>query len=137
MEHQVFRRRGWFLGKAIHGSGVEDIGWFAPNGEEMAGENWGEGFAKSIGVFLNGNAIPYPDPRGERVVDDSFLVLLSAHHDEISFTLPGPEWGREWSKVIDTAEGGFVDDGEIYEALDEIVIQGRSLAVLKRSESDG
>lgn len=136
MEHHVFRRRGWFLGKAIYGSGVDDIGWFAPNGEEMAEENWGEGLAKSIGVFLNGNAILYPDPRGERLVDDSFLVLFSAHHEEISFTLPGPEWGKEWTKIIDTAEGGFVDNGETYQALDAIVIQGRSLAVLKRSEPD-
>jgi hypothetical protein len=29
-----------------------------------------------------------------------------------------------------------MDDGEIYQALDEIAVQGRSLTVLKRSESD-
>ena len=30
------------------------IGWFTPGGEEMSEEDWQAGFAKSLGVFLNG-----------------------------------------------------------------------------------
>ena len=51
---------------------VADIGWFTPAGTEMTDEDWQVGFAKSLGVFLNGEAIPTPNERGERVVDDSF-----------------------------------------------------------------
>ncbi|MFO7784234.1 MAG: glycogen debranching protein GlgX, partial [Desulfatiglandales bacterium] len=29
-EHPVFMRRGWFLGRPIHGSGIDDIAWFMP-----------------------------------------------------------------------------------------------------------
>ena len=34
-------------------------------------------YAKALAVFLNGDAIPEPDPRGEPVVDDSFLLLFN------------------------------------------------------------
>jgi len=51
-EHPVFRRRKWFQGRPIHGAKVTDIGWFTPNGMEMAEEQWGEGFAKALGVFI-------------------------------------------------------------------------------------
>jgi isoamylase len=134
LEHPVFMRRGWFLGRAIHGGRVDDIGWFTPDGNEMAEENWGEGFAKSILVFLNGRAIPYPDSRGEKIVDDSFLVLFNAHHESIPFILPGPQWGKQWIRVLDTAEGGFIDTADNPVAGEEIPVQGRSLVVLMRKE---
>ena len=51
------------------------------------------GFAKSLGVFLNGDAIPTPNERGERVVDDSFYVMFNAHHEALTFTLPEEKWG--------------------------------------------
>jgi glycogen operon protein len=61
-EHPVFRRRRWFQGRPIHGQGVPDLGWFKPDAEEMSEEDWQQGFGKSIGVFLNGEAIPSPGP---------------------------------------------------------------------------
>jgi len=133
-EHPVFMRRGWFLGRAIHGGGVEDIGWFTPDGIEMAEENWGEGFAKSVTVFLNGRAIAYPGPRGEKIVDDSFLVLFNAHHESIPFKLPAQEWGKQWTRLLDTGEGGFIDDQKEYAPQEEISVQSRSLVLLRRKE---
>ena len=70
----------------------------------MTDEDWQSGFAKSIGVFLNGDAIPSPTPRGERVVDDSFLVLFNAHHEPLDFTLPAAGWGERWVRMLDTAD---------------------------------
>jgi len=137
LDHPVFMRRGWFLGRAIHGSGVDDIGWFTPNGIEMAEENWGEGFAKSMAVFLNGRAIPYPDTRGERIVDDSFLLLFNAHHESLPFTLPAPEWGKQWIGVLDTAGGGFTNEENGLVAQEQIVVQSRSLVLLMRKEENG
>ena len=57
---------------------------------------------KSVAVFLNGDAISEPDPRGERVTDDRFLLLFNAGAEPITFTLPGVRYGREWEIVIDT-----------------------------------
>jgi glycogen operon protein len=45
------------------------------------------------------------DSRGERVTDDSFLICLNAHHEDIEVTLPGPEYGTGWAIVVDTAVG--------------------------------
>ncbi len=133
-EHPVFMRRGWFLGRPIHGSGIDDIAWFMPDGMEMAEEDWGEGFAKSIAVFLNGKAIPYPNLRGERIMDDSFLIFFNAWHEPISFNLPGPEWGEKWVRMLDTVEGGFLEDEKTMKAGEEVLVQDRSLILLMRGE---
>jgi len=133
-EHPVFRRRRWFLGARIRGEGVRDIGWFRPDGELMGEADWREGFAKSLGMFLNGDAIPNLDPRGEPVVDDTFYVLFNAYHEPLPFRLPArPEWGERWVKVLDTAElrpvGG---EEESFEAGGEVPVAGRAVVVLKK-----
>ncbi|HEV8581309.1 MAG TPA: glycogen debranching protein GlgX [Thermoanaerobaculia bacterium] len=130
-QHPVFRRRRWFLGTPIHGEGVRDIGWFRPDGELMGHEDWQKGFAKSLGMFLNGEAIPNLDDRGERIVDDSFYVLFNAHHEPVAFRLPAlPEWGERWVKVLDTADG---DREEVFAAGGEVPVGGRTVVVLQRA----
>ncbi len=105
-EHPVFRRRRFFAGSADRGgeSELADIAWFTPDGEHMCDEDWHTGYARSLMVFLNGEAIPEPDRRGARIVDDSFLLLFNAHHEEIDFVLPPVEYGQGWVAVLDTAE---------------------------------
>ena len=70
-EHPVFRRRRFFAGSADHGGTSElgDIAWFQPSGEPMGESAWSDGEAKTVMVFLNGQAIPTPDSRGRRVLD--------------------------------------------------------------------
>ena len=100
-EHPVFRRRRWFQGRPIRGT--VDIGWFQPDGSTMDDADWEHDFARSVGLFLNGDAIPGRDPWGQRIVDQSFLMILNAHHDPIDWTLP-KQWGERWRVVIDTAD---------------------------------
>ncbi|HVI22026.1 MAG TPA: glycogen debranching protein GlgX, partial [Myxococcales bacterium] len=80
-KHRIFHRRRWFQGRPLHGSDVKDIAWFTPQGKEMTDEDWSVGYAKSLGVFLNGDAIATPDEAGERIVDESFYVVFNAHHE--------------------------------------------------------
>jgi glycogen operon protein len=117
--HPVFCRRRWFQGRPIHGNTVSDIGWFTPGGKEMSEQDWQAGFAKSLGVFLNGDAIPTPDEHGKRIVDDSFYVMFNAHSEPVEFVLPESKWGEQWSVAIDTSE---VPDGL------EVEKRGRQLA---------
>jgi glycogen operon protein len=117
--HPVFCRRRWFQGRPIHGNSVSDIGWFTPGGTEMSEQDWQAGFAKSLGVFLNGDAIPTPDENGRRIVDDSFYVMFNAHSEAVEFVLPESKWGEQWSVAIDTSE---IPDGL------DIDQQGRQLA---------
>ncbi|OBI31376.1 glycogen debranching protein GlgX [Mycobacterium sp. E2238] len=103
--HPVFRRRRFFSGKPLGRrgqDGLPDIAWFTPEGTEMTEEDWGAGFAKSVAVFLNGHGIPDRDARGQRVLDDSFLLCFNAHYEPIEFTLPAKEFGASWQLVVFT-----------------------------------
>jgi glycogen operon protein len=131
--HPAFRRHRWFQGRAIYGSGTRDIVWFNPDGHEMTAEQWNDGLAKSIGVFLNGQEIPSPDPQGRRITDDDFLLLFNAHPKPIVFTVPrGPWGGEEWAAVIDTDEPMMEEGDRVYRSGDEVATQARSVVVLQR-----
>ncbi|MDQ1412755.1 MAG: isoamylase [Acidimicrobiaceae bacterium] len=128
--HPVFRRREYFQGRALHGGGIDDVAWFGPDGSEMSEDDWQEGYAKSMAVFLNGEAIPGPDNRGDRIVDDTFLVVFNAHHEPIDFTLPDERFGKRWIRTLDTADA--LAEGEQVDANQQTQVQGRSLTLLRR-----
>lgn len=134
--HPVFHRRRFFQGRAIHdGDEVIDIGWFRFDGSMMGDADWNAGFAKTIGIFLNGQGIFCPDMNGNRVVDDSFYVLFNAHYDALDFTLPVRQWGRRWRKVLDTASASLTaETGEVYEAGARVRLENRSVVVLQKVE---
>src|ERR671911_2980488 len=96
--HPVLRRRRFFAGDAAHGgkSSVGEIEWLRPDGAPMGGEDWNSGFARSVMVFLNGDAIPEQDQMGRQVTDDHFLLLFNAHSEPIPFTLPPKSFGNDW-----------------------------------------
>jgi isoamylase len=102
--HPVFRRRRFFQGRPIRGSNIEDIAWLRPDGQQMSEEDWNVGLAQTVAIFLNGRGIPDHDDLGERIIDDSFLLLINAHHRPITFTLPDSTYGRSWEIVVDTAD---------------------------------
>jgi isoamylase len=86
-----------------------------------------------VAVFLNGDAITEPGPRGEPVRDDSFLILLSAHNEPVTFTMPGPRFGRRWAVEVDTAGGPAGPDGGDYRAGGRVRLAGHSMMVLRRT----
>jgi isoamylase len=134
-EHPVFHRRRYFQGRPIAGSGgLDDIAWLAPSGEVMSAEDWEAGWAQSLGVFLNGQGIPDPDARGQRVTDDSFLLFFNAHYEPITFTLPGEEYGESWEWSIDTARpmASEVSEDDSLKANGEVMLEARSMVVLRR-----
>ncbi|WP_329088196.1 glycogen debranching protein GlgX [Actinomadura citrea] len=129
-DHPVFRRRRFFTGTGR--GAAADIAWLTPAGESMTDQDWNVGFAKSLGVFLNGDAITEPDPRGRRVRDDSFLLLVNAGSEPVEFTLPGAEYGERWEFALDTAEAGAVGDRPRLKARDVVTVGDRALLVLRR-----
>jgi glycogen operon protein len=130
-EHPVFRRRRWFQGRPIHGSEVSDIAWFIPEGEEMTQRHWDEDFAKSLGVFLNGEGLSGVDEQGNPVSDDTFFVLFNAHYEAVPFTMPPSYWGKGWVKVLDTNEPVPDDHDQRYEPGQQVPVEARSLVVLR------
>lgn len=135
--HPVFTRQKWFQGRSINGSELNDIAWFTPEGHHMTEDNWMEGFAKCIMIFLNGKAIPGRDSRGNIIEDSSFLILVNAYHESVDFTLPGAEWAEKWKTVLDTSSGGFSDNGDFHEAGDVISVEGRTFILAEKEEENG
>ncbi|MPZ70358.1 MAG: glycogen debranching protein GlgX [Actinobacteria bacterium] len=131
--HPNFRRRKWFEGRAVWGSGLSDIGWFNPDGTEMTEAQWQDDYAKTIGVFLNGEEIPSPGPHGERVADDSFLILFNAHSEVMSFTIPTGDWGEAWEVVIDTRDHQFETAPHTHKAGEKVEVIEHSVVVLRRA----
>jgi isoamylase len=133
-EHPVFRRRRFFDGRPVRrgqGAPLPDIAWFTPDAREMAEEDWEAGFGKSVAVFLNGEGIPDRNVRGERVVDDSFIMIFNAHDGSIDFTLPPSEWGAKWEILLDTATPQVAEPAPAA-AQSVLTIEARSLSVLRR-----
>ncbi|OZC61471.1 glycogen debranching protein GlgX [Rhodococcus sp. 14-2470-1a] len=133
-DHPVFRRRRFFEGRPIRtGEQARDIAWLTPAGEEMTPEDWDSGFGKSLTVFLNGEGIPEPNQRGERVVDDSFLLCFNAHHETIEFLTPDGEYAKEWTVALNTAILTGVSENVI-EAGTPVEVAARSLLVLRKTD---
>ena len=130
IEHPVFHQRKWFQGKPIHGEKVSDIAWFTPDGEEMDEENWGEGHAKSLGVFLYGRGIRSANPRGEAITDDSFYLLFNASDKDVEFTLPPATWGSQWRWVVDTVNADWNSDATCNPG-DTLTVKKHSMVVLR------
>jgi glycogen operon protein len=132
-EHPVFRRRRFFEGEPIRtGDQVRDIAWLTPAGNEMTPEDWGSGLDKCVAVFLNGDAIPAPNERGERVIDDSFLLCFNAHSKAVDFVAPDNGYAEEWTAALDTSDPtGAVE--LVIKAGEKHSLQARSLLVLRKT----
>jgi glycogen operon protein len=88
-------------------------------------------------MFVNGEAIAMPGPRGERVTDASFYLIANAHHEAIDFRLPLVDWGARWVTVLDTREARPPDEegrGEPIPAGGIVRAEAWSMALLKRIE---
>jgi glycogen operon protein len=128
-EHPVFRRAQFLTGTEVMGSGLPDVWWFRPDGRRMAQRDW-ERERWRLGIFLNGDEIQGRSPTGERVRGDSFLLLLNASRESISFTLPPRRFGAAWEIVLTTADPEA--RGGASRARAEVALEPHSLVLLRR-----
>jgi glycogen operon protein len=137
--HPVFRRRRFFSGRPAREGpdGLRDIIWLTPSGREMTDADWRAGYARSLAVFLNGDAITEPGSRGEPVRDCHFLLLFNAHNDTLRFVLPGADHASSWHVVVDTAVpprrpgAGPGDTPAVRPSGTAVDVTGRSVMVLR------
>ena len=134
--HPVLRRRKFFQGRRIRGGEVKDLTWFRPDGQEMTDEDWNNGSARCLGVRLGGDAIDEIGERGQRIVDDTFLMFLNAHHEPVPVVLPAHRSRIRWEVVLDTREKRgrrryrLMRGGETYE------LAARSFALLQLQKAE-
>jgi isoamylase len=129
-EHPVFRRRQFLHGTDEEGSGLPDVWWFRADGRRMDKADWDDGGTRLLGMFLNGEEIVTPDERGQRIVDDSFVLLFNAGHEEAEFTLPPRRFGAEWTCELRT-DGG--ECGGTFGPGAAVALVSRSLLLLRRT----
>ncbi len=136
-QQPVLRRRKFFQGRRIRGSEVKDLTWFRPDGAEMTDAEWQDAKLSALGLRLAGDAIDEHDPRGNRIVGDTLLILLNAGVEPVDFRLPGN--GRSaavrWQPLLDTAEPTVTErpcraGGEVLQ------LEPRSLLLCRRCDGD-
>jgi glycogen operon protein len=85
-----------------------------------------------LGVFLNGEAILDETPHGERITDDSFLLLFNAWHEDMTFTLPVRRFGAAWTHELTTADPGVPPGDGRFAPRSEVRVTARSMSLLRR-----
>jgi glycogen operon protein len=134
-DHPVFRRRNFVQGRPIRGSDIKDIHWIKPDGTEMNDKEWAQDFARSLGVYLSGDALGEVDARGRAIHDDNFLLLFNAHHEQLDFKLPNLCEGCAWQAELDTHYHAGLDTDGSFSGGDMYPLQGRTLALLRQRDT--
>ena len=130
--HAIFRRRSFFRPHELHAS-EKNILWFNPEGLEMSDDEWNQGFARCLGMYLAGDSIGEVNELGVPVVDDDFLLLINAHHESIPFQIPGFHGRMRWKIAIDTSDPEREGPGKHYACGSIFTLAGRSLVLLQQS----
>jgi isoamylase len=117
--------------REVEGRTEADLTWLRPDGSEMAQEEWHAGWVRCIGLVLNGQTLDDVNAVGERILDDTFLILFNPHHEPIRFTLPAPKHRVAWELCFDTSrqKGGTTRARRFYRLMD------RSLALFRADKS--
>ncbi|MBW9141566.1 MAG: glycogen debranching protein GlgX [Candidatus Aramenus sp.] len=127
--HPVFRRRKFFQGRKLFGSPYKDLTWLSPDGSEVNEQTWNSP-TQVIAFVLAGDAMDEINENGERVSDDTFLVVLNASPNPIKFKFP--KIGEKWELVIWSYNRDPREEEKVVKAENVLEIEGRSALVYKR-----
>ena len=127
--HPVLRRTSFFRGTR-RASRLPDAWWFRPDGLRMAQRDWQQADG-ALGIFLNGEEIDARTPRGDHVLDDSFVVLVNASAEPVDFVLPARRFGSQWALELSTALPD--SSGSLHAARETVQVEAFSLVLLRRS----
>jgi glycogen operon protein len=126
--HPALHRQKFFSGRPIRGGDVHDVMWFRHDGEQMTDEDWQNAHTQSLAMFLAGNGLTETDRQGRPLHDDHLLLMLSASHEDLEFTLPEFPECTQWELVVDTSGEG---EGETHKAGERTLLMARSLKLFR------
>jgi isoamylase len=134
--HPTFWRQHWLTGQSPAGEGGgPDVAWFTSSGAPMTEHEWADHGLKSVGVFLNGGVFSGAGVRGERLSDDSFLLLFNAHDRAVEFTVTESVPDARWRVLVDTRKARGRASRRRFLAGDYVRVEARSLIILANSVS--
>jgi len=123
-KHPVLHRQKFFSGRPIRGSDIHDIEWYRHDGEPMTDEDWQNPHTQSLAMFLAGNGLKETDRAGRPLQDDHLLLMLSASHEDLEFTLPRFPGCKHWELMVDTSDD---QAREVHAAGEKTLLPARSL----------
>ncbi|UMG92987.1 alpha-amylase family glycosyl hydrolase [Nocardioides sp. TF02-7] len=92
-DHQTLRQRHWFEGRPTIVGGPKDVAWLHPTGREMTDDDWHDAGLRTVGMFVSGKPLREPGPRGEQLLDSSFLMWFHAGPEPCAVFLPRERLG--------------------------------------------
>jgi isoamylase len=124
----VFRRRRFLVGPEAAG-----LLWFSPAGTPMTVDGWQDPDARSVALYLDGAGAPDLASDGSPMVDDDFLLLVSAWWEPLGFTIPPTRPGQVWEQEIDTFDPVATERSGTLSAGDVVAVGPRSVLLLRAS----
>jgi glycogen operon protein len=100
----------------------------------MTDEDWQNAGTRAFALRLAGDTIEEVDDRGERIVDDTFLILVSGFWEPLPFVLPAHRSGVRWEPVLDTRDADRPRRGRTRRGGQTHDMESRSLAVFRLAE---
>ena len=97
----------------------------------MAGDDWQDTGLRVIGMFVSGDPLRSPGPRGEQLRDTSFLLWINGSAFECEVTLPSNDWVQHGAVVLSTDPENPVDTK--VEAGAAFTLSRRSLVLLQQT----
>jgi glycogen operon protein len=132
LDHPVFRRRHFLQGDSGGEPGLPDAWWFRPDGRRMTIRDWDRADGHAVGLFLNGRKFHDRDRVGRRIEDDSFLLLINAHHEDVPFVLPARRFGLRWAVELTTVDPSVAAGDWTVPSRGEVATTARSITILRR-----
>jgi glycogen operon protein len=143
-QHIVFHRHRFFLTGSVPGTDVQDVRWLDPDCNPMTEADWHDPERRVLMLLLSGEAGQvHLTSEGEKETDDTFLLLMNAGTEAVSYKLPDvPNTQAPWRLLVDTAcvEGFLSNEDErapIAEMTGEATGRSLRLFVKRLAENDG
>lgn len=136
-EHPAFRRTQFLRGRSVRGTRIKDVVWLNPRGTEISDQEWSQGTAHCLGLFLAGDATDTYDAQGHLLTDDDFLLLLNNAGTAADFQFASFLPQRRWEVIFDTSLEPATGGARNPALAGSFVVQPRSLVLLCQSRIDG
>nr|WP_221634049.1 glycogen debranching protein GlgX [Nocardioides luti] len=130
-EHPALRQRHWFEGRPTMRGGPKDLAWLHPSGREMTGDDWHDDSLTTVGMFVSGDPLRSPGPRGEQQVDRSFMIWLNSSAKPLRLELPENDWVHSGEVVLST--DFKLPVGTPIKAGDRLSLGSRSVVVFRQT----
>ncbi len=130
-EHPALRQRHHLEGSPSIAGGPKDLAWLHPSGREMVEADWHDESLAAIGMFVSGDPLRSPGPRGEQQRDSSFMIWLNGSSEPFEVTLPENDWVQSGEVVLSTDPD--LPFGTPVKAGDVLACGARTVVVLRQT----